>query len=301
MPVSAVSVRVTCARGQSVCLCVYDRVTRRTVPHCFFVSPFFVWSLRLSSVYYLVSVCVSEGSLKGPGVDDYFPDLYGSLICCVEAFALDARDQIAACAIGERIIRKVRVLAFKNRVCELLRPRCRIVVTRAVRALPIRTCPFAARAPRAVKCGGEGTKAQRSPSEREIAPARPCRRPAVGITTFQHGGAYSGRLHGRAGTSSSRSNGGSAVPFAASHSVRRGRGERARTYRECPDRAGDYDSTSRSQKLAGTVLESQDTDLSSDLLADSAGGYLVACVERESFRTAYPRTIGDGGVLNVFI
>ena len=106
MPVSAVSVRVTCARGQSVCLCVYDRVTRRTVPHCFFVSPFFVWSLRLSSVYYLVSVCVSEGSLKGPGVDDYFPDLYGSLICCVEAFALNARNQIAARAISERTVRK---------------------------------------------------------------------------------------------------------------------------------------------------------------------------------------------------
>jgi len=77
----------------------------------------------------------------------------------------------------------------------------------------------------------------------------------------------------------------------APHGTRRARGERARTYGECPDRAGDYDATSRSQKLAGTVLESQDTGLSNGALADSAGGYLVACIERESFRTAYPRTI----------
>jgi len=38
----------------------------------------------------------------------------------VEAFALDTRNQIAARAIGKCIVRKVSVLAFKNRVCELL-------------------------------------------------------------------------------------------------------------------------------------------------------------------------------------
>ena len=86
-------------------------------------------------------------------------------------------------------------------------------------------------------------------------------------------------------------------PFStAPHGTRRARGERARTYGECPDRAGDYDSTSRSQKLADTVLESQDSELSNDALADIAGGYLDACIERERYRTAYPRTIGDGEV-----
>ena len=230
----------------------------------------------------------------------YFPVPYGSWICCAEAFALDARNQIAARAIGEQIARKVRVLAFQNRACELLRPRCRIVVARAVRALPIRTCPFAARTPRAVRYGGEGTA--EPPFERELlVPARPRRRPEqapcwkVVIPT-------AGRLHGRAGAIS-RSDGLRCAlvpspPHLTAHGTRRARDERARTYGECPDRAGDYDSTSRSrsQKLAGTFLESQDTDLSNAALVDSAGGYLVACIERESFRTAHPRTIGNGEV-----
>ena len=46
--------------------------------------------------------------------------------------------------------------------------------------------------------------------------------------------------------------------------------------------------------LADTVLKSQDRDLSNDALADSAGGYLVACIERESFHTACQRTISYG-------
>jgi len=171
-----------------------------------------------------------------PALLAYFPVPYGSWICCAEAFALDARNQIAARAIGEKIARKVF-------------PRCRIVVARAVWALPVRTCPSAARAPGAVRYGGEGIA--EPPFERELlVPARPWRRPEqapcwkVVIPT-------AGRLHSRAGAiSRSDKHRCALVPS------RRARGERARTYGECPDCAGDYDSTSRSQKLAGAVLES---------------------------------------------
>ena len=119
-----------------------------------------------------------------PALLAYFPVPYGSWICCAEAFALDARNQIAARAIGEKIARKVF-------------PRCRIVVARAVWALPVRTCPSAARAPGAVRYGGEGIA--EPPFERELlVPARPWRRPEqapcwkVVIPT-------AGRLHSRAG------------------------------------------------------------------------------------------------------
>ena len=159
----------------------------------------------------------------------YFPIPYGSWVCCAEAFALDARNQIAARAIDKQITQKIRVLAFQNRACELLRPRCRIVVARAIRALPVRTCLFAARAPRAVRCGGEGTADP--PFERELlVPARPWRRPEQAPPCWKVVIPTAGRLHGRAGAIS-RSDG-SAVPWCLLHRTSRhaARARRTGTY-----------------------------------------------------------------------
>ena len=112
----------------------------------------------------------------------------------------------------------------------------------------------------------------------------------VGITTFQPG-AGSGRLHGRAGMTSC-SDGLCCAFSVASH----GAPDPAAKW-ELPGAAGDYDPTSRLYKPAGTVPKRQDTGVSNGALADSAGGYLVACIERESFHAVYQRAIGNGEVV----
>ena len=91
----------------------------------------------------------------------------------LRAFALGARTHTADRAIGERTVQMVRVLPLQNHVCELLSPRWRREIARGVRALPVRVFLFRCGIPRAVRCDGEGNK---SPSQREIVPARPCRR-----------------------------------------------------------------------------------------------------------------------------
>ena len=71
---------------------------------------------------------------------------------------------------------KVYALAFRNRACEDLQPRCRIVVACGVPALLYVSSYFGAGS-RALRNATE--KAQPSPSEREIVPARPYRRSAM--------------------------------------------------------------------------------------------------------------------------